>query len=240
MDISETLPKMAQRSTSRKVPAANLNHVSTMIDAVSNTPTRKRKSSYGRPITHGLTVNGIIPKEYTIWSNMRDRCNNPKNTKFQNYGGRGIKVCDRWNDFAKFIEDMGPRPTGLTIEREDSNGNYEPSNCRWATWTEQQRNRSTNHMVSCGGDIRCVSEWSERTGIPYRTILSRLASGWTEEDAVTLPNGSSVKKNNVMVEWDGRVKSVCAWAKEIGVNPIPIYGRIKRGWSIRDALFGRK
>ena len=78
---------------------------------------------------------------YSSWRCMRVRCNNPNATGYCNYGGRGITVCDRWDSFANFIEDMGERPEGLTLERRDTNGNYEPSNCYWATRLEQTHNR---------------------------------------------------------------------------------------------------
>ena len=72
---------------------------------------------------------------------MRQRCNNPRATSYAHYGGRGIKVCERWSSYEAFLQDMGERPAGLTLDREDVDGNYEPSNCRWATWQVQNTNK---------------------------------------------------------------------------------------------------
>lgn len=78
---------------------------------------------------------------YDIWVLMRQRCNNPRATSYAHYGGRGIKVCERWSSYEAFLQDMGERPEGLTLDREDVDGNYEPSNCRWATWQVQNTNK---------------------------------------------------------------------------------------------------
>lgn len=87
--------------------------------------------------THGW--NGT--KTYKTWEGMWARCRNPKSTTWKHYGGRGVKVCDRWLDFANFVQDMGERPKGMTLDRIDHNGDYEPSNCRWATMAAQARNK---------------------------------------------------------------------------------------------------
>lgn len=94
-------------------------------------------------VKHGEALGRKRPSpEYSTWISMRNRCNNPKNHAYSYYGGRGISVCERWNDYANFIADMGPRPSPThSIDRENNDGNYEPSNCRWATKTEQAANQ---------------------------------------------------------------------------------------------------
>jgi hypothetical protein len=109
---------------------------------------------------------------------MIQRCLNPNNPKFARYGGRGITVCERWRLFREFLNDMGERPAGTTIDRIDVHGNYEPSNCRWANATQQARNTTRNRFVEVAGEIVCVSELSEKTEINARTIRSRLRAGY--------------------------------------------------------------
>lgn len=101
---------------------------------------------------------------------------------YQNYGGRGIRVCERWDDFAVFFADMGPRPSPQhTIERIDNDGDYEPSNCRWATRKEQAQNRRTAVYLESDGLRLSISEWSRRTGMPFNRIWWRLNHGWPVE-----------------------------------------------------------
>lgn len=134
--------------------------------------------------THGMSKSNT----YRIWWGILCRCQNENYHAYKQYGGRGIKVCDRWNIFENFLEDMGERPSKeLSIDRIDGSGDYEPSNCRWATRTQQQRNVKSNRMITVKGVTKCISEWAEITGIKKGTISTRLRIGWSAEDAITKP-----------------------------------------------------
>jgi hypothetical protein len=125
---------------------------------------------------------------YAIHRSMLARCTNPNCKDYPRYGGRGISVCERWKSFDNFLADMGKRPEGLTLERNDVNGNYEPSNCRWATQKEQQRNRRTNVFVTHDGITATVAEWAERTGLERKTLEYRIRVGWAPARALTTPS----------------------------------------------------
>jgi hypothetical protein len=123
--------------------------------------------------------------EYNCWNSMMVRC---RSTKSKRYGGRGIKVCERWQTFENFYADMGPRPTeNHSLDRINNEGNYEPSNCRWATWTQQARNKSNCHVLTVGSESFTIAEWAERTGIGKTTIRERIRRGWSPERATSTP-----------------------------------------------------
>jgi hypothetical protein len=121
--------------------------------------------------------------EYRIWRHMLNRCYREADTDYHRWGGRGITVCDRWRySFEMFFADMGERPSPKhSIDRMNNDGNYEPSNCRWATSSEQCRNRSSNVRVEHDGQSRTIIEWSEETGLSYMTIYKRLKRGITPD-----------------------------------------------------------
>ena len=121
---------------------------------------------------------------YKSWTAMKSRCLNPNTVAYQNYGGRGIKICDEWMDFNNFLRDMGDKPKGKTLDRIDVNGNYEPSNCRWASVKEQNRNTRQNVMITYNGETLCMKEWAERLSISYPTLQSRIRSGWDAKKAL--------------------------------------------------------
>jgi hypothetical protein len=136
---------------------------------------------------HGLS-HGQHSSIYNIWLQMIDRCTNPENHRFKDYGGRGIEVCRRWLDPANFVADMGPRPSPEhSIDRVDNDGPYDIENTRWATRSEQQRNRRANHTATLDGETLCVAAWAERLGMPDSTIRKRLRRGWSVRRALTEP-----------------------------------------------------
>jgi len=135
---------------------------------------------------HGETV-GEKTSEYRAWAAMKVRCHNPNFQQFKDYGGRGIVVCERWRDsFENFLADMGRKPTPEhTIDRwPNKDGNYEPGNCRWATDSEQRRNRRTNLIIECGGRKMCLADWAAETGLDRRVIRYRLRAGWPIEEVM--------------------------------------------------------
>jgi hypothetical protein len=144
------------------------------------------------PIKHGQAFSGEKTLTYRTWLTMRKRCLNPNSKDYPRYGGRGIQTCERWDDFLLFLEDMGERPSERhSIDRIDTEGDYTPKNCRWATPKQQGRNRRNNRMLTHGGETLCLAEWAERTGISLAAIKCRLdVCGYTVEEALTLPIGA--------------------------------------------------
>lgn len=136
--------------------------------------------------THGATAGPSRAPEYSVWSGMIQRCINPKNNGFKNYGARGIRVCAEWSgSFAAFIRDMGLRPSGKhRLERSNNNGNYEPGNVIWATAAIQARNKRNNRNITIGEETLCVTDWANRSGVRKEVIAARLTRGWSPRDAV--------------------------------------------------------
>lgn len=143
-------------------------------------------------LIHGHNRVGQRSPEYAAWDNMRARCSNPDRSEFHRYGGRGIRVCQRWIDgdgvrsgFEYFLADMGHRPSkDHSIDRVNNDGNYEPQNCRWATLKEQRRNMSSNRLIELEGRKMTLVEACEQLGIKYHSVRQRLYRGKTFEQAI--------------------------------------------------------
>lgn len=136
---------------------------------------------------------------YSLWKSIRQRCYNNNHNQYKNYGGRGIKVCDRWlESFENFLEDMGDNiPEGMTLDRINVNGDYSLNNCRWISMKEQQNNRTNNVLIEFNGEKLTISQWSEKLGIKYITLYDRLITrGWSVEKSLTTPLfGKTLKKD---------------------------------------------
>lgn len=128
-----------------------------------------------KKVKHGFEGSKI----YRVWSHMKERCYRQKHKSYKHYGGRGIKVCSEWLEASNFIDwaFKNGYQEGLTIERIDNNGNYEPSNCTWITNKEQQRNKRNNRFFTIGGETKTVSEWAEICGLDRHTLLYRINKG---------------------------------------------------------------
>jgi hypothetical protein len=139
--------------------------------------------------------------EFQAWKKARARCQTPSDARYASYGGRGIRVCDRWQKYENFLADMGRRPSPLhSLDRIDNDGNYEPGNCRWATASEQQRNMRNNNLITAFGETLCMQDWVKRAGIDAKSIKFRLEHGWTPEEAVSEPRGSRGRVKRELVE----------------------------------------
>ena len=149
---------------------------------------QKIEKATKRLTTHGMSKTSPL---YATWVTMKSRCLDPKSKGYKFYGERGITICDRWkNSFSAFVEDMGNRPGGYSIERMNNDGPYSPDNCRWATRFEQANNKCNNRKITFRGTTKTVSEWSDKTGIKRNTLYTRLyVRGWSIEKSLTGEEG---------------------------------------------------
>jgi hypothetical protein len=134
--------------------------------------------------------------EYRTWTSIKARCLNPNNKKYHLYGGRGIQICDAWkSDYAKFLEDVGRKPTPKhSIDRyPNKDGHYEPDNVRWATPVQQARNMSRNRMITIGEETKCLAEWLERYELRNTSFKKRVRNGMSLVDAITKPKQPGIK-----------------------------------------------
>ena len=147
---------------------------------------RQRNSETHR--SHGRSAT----TEYSIWTNMKDRCLNAKGIAYKDWGGRGITLCDEWaGSFEKFYQDMGPRPSPEhELDRENNDGPYCKANCRWAVKLVQANNKRNNVHVTINGETLTVAQWSRVSGVRDNVIHKRLKRGWSAHDAVFIANGS--------------------------------------------------
>lgn len=142
----------------------------------------RKQPAINNNFKHGLSNTPV----YNTWSNMWARCTNPNDISYRFYGAVGIRVCQRWESFQNFFDDMGHKPTkDHSLDRKDSKKDYGPNNCRWSTEVEQQNNKKSNRIIKAFGLVKTIAEWSRHTGINHHTIRDRLKRGWKPENALT-------------------------------------------------------
>src|ERR1700748_3622937 len=175
------------------------------------------------------------PAAYVVWTMIKQRCYNKKHTHYDRYGGRGIRVCERWiNSYDNFILYMGgPPPPRHTIERIDNEGNYNPSNCRWATQKEQAQNRRNTVAIAFNGETMCLTEWAKKLNIGVTTLHWRIFKRkWPIEKAFI--SGNSQQK---MITHNGKTQSLVDWSRQVGIKKPTIAYRINAGWPL-EKVFG--
>lgn len=188
----------------------------------------------------GYKHGGKGTRLYRIWKAMRSRCNNPSSTAYANYGGRGIRVCDEWNDFNRFHDwaESNGYEEWLTIEREDNDKGYSPENCHWATHAEQTRNQRSNRYINYNGETKLLTDWATEKGLRFECVHYRLAHGWSIEDALETPSAYRPPR---LVTANGVTRSVAEWAAETGIKDTTIRERLKAGWPEEKAVgYGAK
>lgn len=167
---------------------------------------------------------------------MRQRCSNSNTVGWSSYGGRGIRVCKRWQVFENFLNDMGPKPSAAhTLDRRKVNGNYTPGNCRWAVKLEQARNCRNNRFVRFQGKTRCLSEWAEITGLSACLIRARLNLGWSTKRTLTVPRGAE-RRDRASLTVNGETKTVMDWARFANLNYTTLLHRVNSGWPLAAAV----
>ena len=193
--------------------------------------------------THGATRGRIETLEYRIWKNMRGRCLNKNSKDYPYYGGRGITVCERWNDFKNFIDDMGKKPNGHSLDRIDNSKGYSPCNCRWATKLEQMNNIRTNQILTIDGVSKPLPVWAREYGHKRTTVQARLLRGWDHKRAV-MTKVLDVHERDIFgkkgpkhfLTINGVKKGISEWSEIYKVKLTTIYSRLKRNWSDEDAV----
>lgn len=187
---------------------------------------------------HGHTTHTSHSRTYSTYMSMISRCHRVGSTKYERYGAVGIHVCERWREsFEHFLEDMGERPDGMTIDRIDGKLGYFKENCRWATPATQQHNIKTNVHITYAGVTKTVTEWSKELGI--ETLSWRLRHGWSIEDAFnTTPKlGNRVNRTSQkLYTFEGRSQNLSEWSREYGISLSLLRLRIDKGWDIEKAL----
>ena len=169
--------------------------------------------------------------EYRCWSGVVQRCINPNNNAYHDYGGRGITVCPEWLLFENFYRDMGDKPSkDHSLDRIDNDGPYCKEYCRWATPKEQANNKRRSRILTLNGITQSLTMWARTIGVSRGVLLHRLRLGWDVEAVLTTPT----RKHILML--NGKTRTLSQWAKEYGIESSVIRSRLQRGWPVEDAV----
>ncbi len=186
--------------------------------------------------THGHCVGYGTSPEYTAWKNMVKRCTVVTYRRYNDYGGRGVTVCDTWlTSFPQFLKDMGLRPSSKhSLERVENSDGYSPENCVWALRRQQDRNKRSNHIVTYRGRTQTVSDWCEELGIKRSVVYNRLnRHKWSPERALETP----VESVGHVLTYMGRSQTIAEWCAELNLPRGTVYDRVNvRKWSPERAL----
>lgn len=193
------------------------------------------------------THNESKTRLYSIWANMKQRCYNPKNDNYVNYGKRGITICDSWRNSYECFRDWAKTngyEENLTIDRIDGSKGYFPDNCRWVTVKAQNNNLRTNRKITYKGETKSLAEWSKQYGIPHQTIADRLDKGYPlemvfQKDNLRWSNSVEHKRvgtKKIIVTYQNKTQSLYDFAKELGIPPKIVASRYARGVSL-DKVF---
>jgi len=193
-----------------------------------------------RARTHGATAGGSRRREYTIWQQMRSRCSNPANQAFDRYGGRGIRIAPSWADFSNFLADMGPCPSGMSIERLNNDGDYTPENCVWATQKAQANNRRSSRWISLSDGRRLtLAQFAEERGVDYDSLRKALRWDNPEAAATRVADGrSSTRIDAILVPTpDGTKVTLREFCRLQAVPYLRVYHRVRfSGMTPADAV----
>lgn len=180
-------------------------------------------------------------KLYGVWGGMKQRCGYAKHESYHNYGGKGIKLCESWNEFTNFAQWSlnNGYAEGMQIDRIDSGGNYEPSNCRWVNPKQQANNTSRNTLLTAFGECKTMTEWSEdpRCNVGYHALRSRIQNGWGHEAAIDTASNPP-RRTTRWLEAFGERKAASEWLSDsrCKVGKQTLFYRLYNGWNDEDAI----
>ena len=202
-----------------------------------------RRALSERNTKHGDAKTQSRERLYRVWSAMKRRCDCESDSRYDSYGGRGIKVCETWENEYEAFRDWAlangydrDAPYGVyTLDRIDVDGDYCPENCRWVDLKTQSSNKRSSHLVTYNGKTQTASQWADEYGMKRATLLFRLNSGkGTIEEAITKPANSSNRRKYYTI--NGITKSQSEWGRDSGIGMKNLWYRINQGWSIEDAI----